>query len=85
MPIQFRGQSLGIHPSALRWRTEEDIERVLRTNVRVETDHLHGRHDIVAVAGWDTRGLPMVVLVNTRLALVFHANKPCDEFRHMFS
>lgn len=85
MPVWFEGRRLGIHPAALRHKTEEDIERALRTNIRVDTEGAHGRQDIAAVAGWDMRGLPTVVLINTRLGLVFHANKPCDEFLYMFT
>lgn len=69
----------------MRHKSEEDIERVLRTRIKVDTESVHGRSDIVAVAGWDMRGLPTVVLINTEQGLVFHANKPCDEFLYMFA
>lgn len=84
MPIWFYGQPLSVHPAALKHRTVKDIERVLRRNVRVDTDQVHGRQDIVAVAGWDMQGLPTIVLINVSQALVFHANKPCSEFLYMF-
>ena len=84
MAIWFQGRHLGVHPSALKHRTEEDIERVLRRNIRVDTERIYERQDIVAVAGWDMKGLPTVVLIDTCQALIFHANKPCDEFGYMF-
>ncbi len=58
MPVWFEGRHLGIHPAALRHKTEEDIERALRANFRVDTEGAHGRQDIAAVASWDMRGLP---------------------------
>lgn len=85
MPIWFRGRYLGIHPAALKHRTEEDIVRVIGTSIRVDTEEAHGRRDIVAVAGWDMGGMPTVVLINTRRGLIFHANKPCDAFAYMFT
>ena len=58
MPVWFEGRRLGFHPAALRHKTEEDIERALRANFRVDTEGAHGRQYIAAVASWDMRGLP---------------------------
>ena len=85
MPVWFQGRHLGFHPSALRHKTEEDIERALRTNFRADTEGAHGRQDIAAVAGRDMKGLPTVVLDQYPPRTIFHANKPCDEFLYMFT
>lgn len=84
MRFRFLGDDLDIHPAALRHKTEEDIEETLRTYFRMGDESADRRADVLAVAGWDSKRLPTVVLINTRIGVIFHANTPCDEFLYMF-
>ena len=74
MRFRFLGHELEIHPTAPRHKTEEDIEETLRTCFRMDHESVHNRADVLAVAGWDSKRLPTVVLINTRIGVIFHAN-----------
>lgn len=69
--------------SALKRFTEDDIYWVLSNPVGRQADL--PREGIAAVAGFTTRGIPLVVLIDMRRSCVFHAQRLERKYEHLFA
>jgi len=80
--VDHTSRSPTVLESALKRFSEDDIYWVLSNPVGKQADF--PREGIAAVAGFTTKAIPVVVLIDMRRSRVFHAQGPERKYEHLF-